>query len=128
MKRPQDIRVLVVEDDYLVSEMAKCLLQKNGYVVAGEASDGFEAVKLTERLRPDVILMDIKMPRLDGLEAARRICVSCPTPIVILTAYDTTAELVEEATEAGASAFLTKPPGARDLEQAIATALADFAA
>jgi AmiR/NasT family two-component response regulator len=125
MNNQQDVRVLIAEDDYLNSEMIKGLLEEVGYTVAGEAADGFETVKMTRSLQPDVVLMDIKMPDMDGLEATRRIYESCPTPVVVLTAYEM-SELVEEASAVGVGAYLVKPPNAREMERAITIAMARF--
>ncbi|GAB4445487.1 MAG: hypothetical protein Kow0031_28060 [Anaerolineae bacterium] len=125
--RPQkeNIRVLVVEDDYLVSEMIKGSLDDVGYEVVGEAIDGNEAVELAQKLRPDVILMDIEMPDKNGIEASQEIFECCPTPIVVLTAYET-PDLVTKATEAGVGAYLIKPPNTKELERAITIAIARF--
>jgi len=113
MSNQQDVRVLIVEDDYLNSEMLKGLLEEIWYTIVGEAADGLEAVEMTQSLRPDVVLMDIKMPDMDGLEATRLIQERCPTPVVVVTAYEM-SELVEEASAAGVGAYLVKPPSARD--------------
>ncbi len=127
IKRPQknNIRVLVVEDDYLVSEMIKGSIDDVGYEVVGEAIDGNEAVELTRRLKPDVVLMDIEMPEKNGIEASLEIFDCCPTPIVVLTAYET-PDLVSKATEAGVGAYLIKPPNTKELERAISIAIARF--
>jgi two-component system, sensor histidine kinase and response regulator len=121
----KNIRVLVAEDDYLVSEMIQGLLEELGYTVAGTARNGRQAVELAEGLQPDVLLLDIQMPKIDGLSAARLIQERRPLPIVILTAYET-ADLVEEASRAGAGAYLIKPPNGRELERAITIARARF--
>jgi len=118
-------RVLIAEDDHLVGEMVKGYLEEAGYTVVGEASNGQEAVYLAKSLQPDVVLMDIKMPDMDGIEATQRIQSSSPTPIVVLTAFDT-PELVERAGEAGVGAYVVKPPGRREIERAIAIAMARF--
>ncbi len=119
----EKIRVLIAEDDYLVSETVKRAVKILGYELAGKASDGEEAVEMACTLHPDVVLMDIKMPKLDGLGATRQIRDRCPVPVVILTAHDSQT-LVEEASKAGASAFLLKPPKERELERAVTIALA----
>jgi AmiR/NasT family two-component response regulator len=125
MSNLENVRVLVAEDDYLVAEMVKGLLEDAGYTIVGEAADGLKAVEMTQSLRPDVVMMDIGMPDMDGIEATRLIYERCPTPVVILTAYET-EELVESATEAGVGAYLVKPPSVREIERAISVALACF--
>ncbi|MGD9100415.1 MAG: response regulator [Anaerolineae bacterium] len=126
MKDRQNIRVLIAEDDYLVGEMIKEMFEEAGnYTVVGKATDGLQAVEMTQATQPDVVLMDIKMPRMDGIEATRRIYESCPTPVVMLTAYET-PELVAEASEAGVGAYMTKPPDVREMERVIAIAMARF--
>jgi len=121
----ENVRVLIAEDDYMVSEMIRGSLEEIGCTIVGEAADGSEAVEMTQSLRPDVVLMDIKMPDMDGLEATRRIYQHCPTPVVVLTAYDTPG-LVEEASAAGVGAYLVKPSSVREMERAIAISLARF--
>jgi signal transduction histidine kinase len=103
--------------------MVRGFLEDKGYEVVGEATDGAEAVAMTRSLQPDVVLMDIEMPDIDGLEAARRISETCPTPVVVLTAYET-SELIERASECGVGAYLVKPSTARDIDRAITVALA----
>ncbi len=125
MSNQQDVRVLIAEDDYLNCEMIKGLLEEIWYTVIGEAADGLEAVEMTQSLQPDVVLMDIKMPDMDGLEATRLIFERCPTPVVVLTAYEA-PELVEEASAVGVGAYLVKPPNAREMERAITIAIARF--
>lgn len=125
MSPVQHLRVLIVEDDFLVGEMVRGLLEDLGYSVVGTAGDGHEALDLTLKLRPDVVLMDIEMPRQDGIEATQRILDQCPTPVVILSAYET-PELVQRATEAGVGAYLVKPPKIREVERAIGIAIARF--
>jgi DNA-binding NarL/FixJ family response regulator len=102
------IRVLVVDDQAIVRAGVTMLLRSAGHDVVGEAADGVEAVRLTERLRPDVVLMDIRMPRLDGIEATRRILDAQPaTRIVVLTTF-TEDDEVYGALRAGAIGFLVK--------------------
>ena len=125
MKERESTRVLIVEDDYLVGEMIKGLLEEAGYTVVGEAADGLEAIEMIQSLRPDVVLMDIMMPVMDGIEATRLIYERCPTPVVVLTAYHT-PEMVERANAAGAGAFLVKPANVCEMERAITVAIAHF--
>jgi AmiR/NasT family two-component response regulator len=123
MKEQKPIRVLVAEDDFMVSKAITQILNDIGCEQVGLASNGEEAVEMTRSLQPDVILMDIMMPKLDGLQAARQIQENSPTPIVILTAYDS-QELVNEASKSCASAFLIKPPEAFEIEKAVTIAMA----
>jgi AmiR/NasT family two-component response regulator len=124
-KEQKQVRVLVVEDDHLVSEMVCGTLEEIGYLVVGEANDGREALAMVARLSPDVVLMDIKMPEMDGIEATRRIMETHPVPVVALTAYEN-PELMRAAVEAGLGAYLVKPSTARDMERAITVAMARF--
>src|SRR5512139_1409644 len=103
------VNVLIAEDNFLVGEMIQGVAEEAGCVVVGRATDGRQAVEMTTELHPDVVLMDIKMPDLDGIEAAEIIQIRCPTPVVILTAYDT-PEMVKAASAVGVGAFLAKPP------------------
>jgi AmiR/NasT family two-component response regulator len=121
----EDTHVLIVEDDPMVGEMIQGLLEDIGYTVAGKAIDGLQAIEMTQSLQPDVVLMDIKMPNMDGIEATRHIYESCPTPVVVLTAHET-PELVEGASAAGVGAYLVKPSNTREMERAIAIAIARF--
>jgi AmiR/NasT family two-component response regulator len=125
MRRQKRVRVLIAEDDFLVSEMVQGMLEEIGYTIIGKATSSQQAVDLTQRLRPDVVLMDIGMPDTDGIHATELIQASCPTPVVVLTAYET-SELVERASVAGVGAYLVKPPQARDLKRAIIIAMARF--
>ncbi len=119
------ISVLIAEDDFMVSETIQKEVEDLGYTIVGKAPDGRQAVEMTQSLQPDVVLMDIKMPDMDGLEATLRIYQTCPTPVVILTAYDT-PDLVEQASEAGVGAYLVKMPNAREIERAVTIATARF--
>ena len=118
-------KTLIAEDNFLVGEMIQGVTEDAGCIVVGRAVDGCQAVEMTTELRPDVVLMDIKMPNLDGIEASRIIQGRCPTPVVILTAYDT-EEMLEEASAAGVGAFLAKPPKVRELSRAIVIARERF--
>jgi len=121
----KQVRVLVVEDDHLVSEMVCGTLEEIGYLVLGEANDGREALAMVASLSPDVVMMDIKMPDMDGIEATRRIMEVHPVPVVALTAYEN-PELMREAVSAGLGAYLVKPSTAREMERAITVAIARF--
>ena len=108
----------------------RSLLEGSGFDVCGEARDGIEAVELADRLAPDVILMDVKMPRLDGIDASRRILDERPVPIVMLTAFGHD-ELVQRAVDIGVFGYLTKPFREQDVVPAIRAAQArhtEFAA
>jgi AmiR/NasT family two-component response regulator len=120
-----NIRILVAEDDHLVCQMIRGIVEEIGCTVVAEATDGAEALHLTQSLRPDLVLMDLKMPDMDGLTATRLIYEQCPTPVVVLTAYDT-PELIEQASSAGVGAYLIKPPNRPELERVITIALARF--
>jgi response regulator NasT len=117
------LRVLIAEDETIIRLDLRGLLEENGFVVVGEARDGQEAVELARDLQPDVALMDVKMPRLDGIEAARRIYAERPLPIVMLTAYGD-RRLVESAIAAGAFSYLVKPFREHDVVPAIKSAFA----
>lgn len=120
------LRLVVAEDDFLVGTEVVRLAESIGCKVLEVARDGDQAVELVRRLRPDVALLDIKMRHVTGLEAARLIRDQCPVPVVILTAFES-PELLREASEAGAGAYLVKPPDAADLERALTIAVARFA-
>src|SRR5512135_1777384 len=119
------VKTLIAEDNFLVGEMIQGVAEEAGCTVIGRATDGRQAVEMTAKLHPDVVLMDIKMPELDGIAASEIIQIRCPTPVVILTAYDT-PEMLKEASAVGVGAFLAKPPKARELGQAIVIARARY--
>jgi PAS domain S-box-containing protein len=118
-------RVLIVEDDFLVGEKLRGVLEDEGYLVVDDASSGKEAVTMAENLRPDLVMMDINLPGMDGLTAARRIMNRVPTPIVVLTAHDR-PDLVVEAGESGIGYYLTKPATRREIVRAVEIATARF--
>ncbi len=125
MYKHTNIRVLIAEDDYLVREMIQGILTELGYTIVGAAQSGVQAVNMTKELRPQVIIMDVQMPEMDGIEATLLIQQTCPTPVVILTAHET-PELVQAASQAGINAYLIKPPNKREMERAITIAMARF--
>jgi two-component system, response regulator PdtaR len=120
------VRILVAEDETIIRLDLKETLERAGFEVCGEARDGEEAVELAREEKPDLAVLDVKMPRLDGIEAARRILAERPIPIVMLTAYGHD-ELVARAVEAGVFGYLVKPFRESDLLPAIQTAKARYA-
>jgi two-component system, response regulator PdtaR len=117
------MRVLVAEDETIIRLDLRELLERLGLEVCAEARDGEEAVALARSAKPDVAIMDVKMPKLDGIEAARQILDERPIPIVMLTAYGQD-EVVSRAVEAGVFGYLVKPFREQDLLPAIRTATA----
>ena len=115
------LRVVVVEDEGLIRMDVVATLQEAGYEVVGEGADGEEAIKLATELEPDLVVMDIKMPKLDGISAAEKIG-ELKIPVVLLTAFSQ-SDLVARAAEAGAMAYVTKPFKPTDLLPAIQIAL-----
>jgi AmiR/NasT family two-component response regulator len=118
-------RVVVAEDEALIRLDLKEMLEEEGYEVVGEAGDGETAVKLAVSQRPDLVILDVKMPVLDGLTAAGQIAADRLAPVVILTAFSQ-RELVERARDAGAMAYLVKPFTKADLVPAIEMAVSRF--
>ncbi len=124
------MRLLIAEDETIIRLDLRAMLEDMGFEICGEAKNGVEAVELAAELRPDVAILDVKMPVMDGIEAARRILAERPTPIVILSAFGED-ELVRRAIEVGVFGYLTKPFRETDLGPAIRTACArheDFVA
>ena len=117
------MRVLVAEDETIIRLDLRDLLERLGLEVCAEARDGEEAVRLARTEKPDVAILDVKMPKLDGIEAARQILDERPIPIVMLTAYGQD-EVVSRAVEAGVFGYLVKPFREQDLLPAIRTATA----
>ena len=117
------MRILIAEDETIIRMDLRALLEAAGFDICAEARDGEEAVELARETKPDVALLDVKMPRLDGIEAARKILDERPIPIVMVTAYGQD-ELVSRAVEAGVFGYLVKPFREQDLLPAIRTARA----
>jgi two-component system, response regulator PdtaR len=124
-KAARRIRVLICEDEGLTALRLKKALANLGYEVIGEAKNGEEAVAQAALLQPDAILMDVRMPKLDGISATEQIMQARPTAIVMITAYSE-RELVEAALRAGASGYLVKPVSDEQIEPALAVALSKF--
>ncbi|OYD09697.1 ANTAR domain-containing response regulator [Paludifilum halophilum] len=116
-------RILVAEDESIMRMDLKEMLMEAGYETAGEAGDGEKAVELAYRLRPDLIIMDIKMPKMNGIKASRIITRSLQIPILLLSAYSQ-RELVQEAKNAHVTGYLTKPVRESDLIPTVEVALA----
>ncbi len=119
------VRVVIAEDEALIRLDLREVLTEEGYVVVGEAGDGRAAVELVTDLRPDVVILDVKMPVLDGISAAREIASRRLAAVVMLTAFSQ-RELVEQARDAGAMAYVVKPFGSSDLVPAIEMARSRF--
>ena len=119
-------RVLIAEDEALIRLDLREMLREEGFDVVGEAGDGEQAVALAEQLEPDLVICDIKMPKMDGIAAAAQIMGRRIAPVVMLTAFSQ-RDLVERARDAGAMAYLVKPFEKRDLLPAIEMALSRFA-
>jgi AmiR/NasT family two-component response regulator len=119
-------RVVIAEDEALIRMDLAEMLAEEGYAVVGQAADGARAVELAESERPDLVILDVKMPVLDGIAAAERIAGARIAPVVILTAFSQ-RDLVERARDAGAMAYLVKPFTRTDLVPAIEVAMSRFA-
>ncbi|MGW9550307.1 ANTAR domain-containing response regulator [Citricoccus zhacaiensis] len=122
---PARLRVVVAEDETLIRVDIVEILTGQGYDVVGEADNGQKALELATELEPDVVLMDVKMPVMDGITAAEHIAQAKIAPVVLLTAFSQ-RELVERAREAGAMAYVVKPFNENDLVPAIELAVARF--
>jgi AmiR/NasT family two-component response regulator len=118
-------RVLIAEDEALIRLDLKEMLEEEGYVVVAEVGDGQQAVEQAREQRPDLVILDIQMPVLDGLSAAAQIAADRIAPVIVLTAFSQ-RELVERARDAGAMAYLVKPFSKNDLVPAIEVARARF--
>ena len=119
-------RVVVAEDEVLIRLDLVEMLTEEGYQVVGEAGDGEAAVALATDLRPDLVVLDVKMPKMDGISAAEQIAGQRIAPVIMLTAFSQ-RDLVERASQAGAMAYVVKPFGKADLIPAIEVARARFA-
>jgi AmiR/NasT family two-component response regulator len=126
MRDARSPRVLIAEDETLIRLDLRGLLEQQGFEVCAEARDGLEAIELARDTDPDVAILDLKMPHLDGIEAARRITAERPVPIVMLTAYSD-RRFVERAVAAGVFTYLVKPFREEDVVPAIRAAVARHA-
>jgi response regulator NasT len=126
VKKMERTRIIIADDESIVRADLKEMLTALGYLVVGDVGDGQSAVNLARELKPDVILMDIKMPNMDGIEAAKILTEEQIAPVVLLTAFGQ-KELVERAKEAGVVGYLVKPFRETDLMPAIEVALSRFA-
>ena len=122
---PPRLRVVIAEDQALIRMDLAEMLAEEGYAVVGQAADGEEAIALAEEHRPDLVVLDVKMPRLDGISAAQRIAEQRIAPVVILTAFGQ-RELVERARDAGAMAYVVTPFTKNDLVPAIEMAVSRY--
>ncbi|WP_055499550.1 response regulator [Streptomyces albus] len=123
---PATRRVVIAEDEALIRMDLKEMLEEEGYTVVGEAGDGRRAVELAREHRPDLCILDVKMPELDGISAAEKIAEESIAPVLMLTAFSQ-RELVERARDAGAMAYLVKPFSKSDVVPAIEMAVSRFA-
>lgn len=123
---PLTTRVVIAEDEALIRLDLKEMLEEEGYTVVGEAGDGRRAVELAREHRPDLVILDVKMPVLDGISAAEQIAGESIAPVLMLTAFSQ-RELVERARDAGAMAYLVKPFSKSDVVPAIEMAVSRFA-
>ncbi|MBM7088446.1 response regulator [Streptomyces sp. NPDC012461] len=122
---PMTTRVVIAEDEALIRLDLKEMLEEEGYTVVGEAGDGERAVELAREHRPDLVILDVKMPKLDGISAAEKIAEERIAPVLMLTAFSQ-RELVERARDAGAMAYLVKPFSKSDVVPAIEMAVSRF--
>ncbi|MGW2822560.1 ANTAR domain-containing response regulator [Streptomyces sp. NPDC001443] len=122
---PLTTRVVIAEDEALIRLDLKEMLEEEGYSVVGEAGDGEQAVELAREHKPDLVILDVKMPKLDGISAAEKIAEERIAPVLMLTAFSQ-RDLVERARDAGAMAYLVKPFSKSDVVPAIEMAVSRF--
>ncbi|MFI0236761.1 ANTAR domain-containing response regulator [Streptomyces sp. NPDC016845] len=122
---PLTTRVVIAEDEALIRLDLKEMLEEEGYSVVGEAGDGEEAVELAREHKPDLVILDVKMPKMDGISAAEKIAGESIAPVLMLTAFSQ-RDLVERARDAGAMAYLVKPFSKSDVVPAIEMAVSRF--
>ncbi|MBC9957469.1 ANTAR domain-containing response regulator [Yimella sp. cx-51] len=126
MTEQTPLRIVVAEDEAIIRLDLVEMLQEAGHEVVGEASTGRKAVELASQVRPDLVVMDVKMPELDGISAAQEIAAAGIAPVMMLTAFSD-KDLVERATDAGVMAYVLKPFSADDLRPAITIAVSRWA-
>lgn len=119
------LKVLIAEDEAIISMSLAAMLKRLGHHVVGRAKDGKEAIRKVKELEPDIVLMDIKMPNMDGLEAAKEILSIKQIPIIVLTAYSQ-PDLIEKADSIGVSYYLVKPVTEKDLMPGLRLAVSRF--
>jgi response regulator NasT len=120
------VRVLIAEDEALIRMDLREMLEEEGHEVVAEARDGAEAVTLARAARPDIVFMDVKMPTMNGIEAAAAIAAESLAPVVMVTAFSQ-AGLVEEAARAGAMGYVVKPFSRNDIVPAMQVAVSRYA-
>lgn len=120
-----ELRIVIADDESIIRMDLKTLLEEMGHNVVGEAADGQKALELTRSLKPDVVIMDIKMPVMDGLDAAKIIAEEKIAPVVLLTAYSQ-KDLIERAKEAGVFGYLVKPFQESEILPAIEIAISRY--
>ena len=121
----ESLRILIADNESIIRMDLKELLEEAGHEVVGEAADGLKAVELTRKLKPDLVIMDIKMPEMDGIAAAKMISNEKLAPVLLLTAYSQ-KEIVEKAKDSGVLAYLVKPVKESNLFPAMEIALSRF--
>jgi response regulator NasT len=121
----RDVRVLIAEDEALIRMDLREMLEEEGHEIVGEARDGAEAVALARTVRPDIVFMDVKMPHVNGIEAAAAISAEAIAPVVMVTAFSQ-AGLVEEAARAGAMGYVVKPFSRNDIVPAMQVAVSRY--
>jgi two-component system, response regulator PdtaR len=121
----EPLRIVIADDEPIIRMDLRRTLENMGHIVAGEAGDGRQAIEVTRELKPDVVILDVKMPQMDGIDAAKIISTEGVAPVLLLTAYSD-RELVERAKDAGVFAYLIKPFKEADLMPAIEIAISRF--